>query len=58
MVFQYKYVGVINIDALVRSEITSISLNFTVENRDLNDLTFNEDIGYHIIFFGSLGRCF
>jgi len=54
--FQYKFVDVSNVGALVRFEITSIRMSFIIESTDLNEFTFNEDIGYHIIpSFGPLG---
>ena len=35
--------------ALIKSEITSIRMSFITESTDLNESTFNDDIGYHII---------
>jgi len=54
--FQYKFVDVSSVGALVRFEITSIRMSFIIENTNLNESTFNEDIGYHIILsFGPPG---
>ena len=47
--FQHKFVDVSSVGALVRSEITSIRMAFIIESTDLNESTFNEDTGYHII---------
>ena len=47
--FQYKYVDVSIVGALVKAEIILICMLFITEFTDLNASSFNEEIGYHII---------
>ena len=48
-VFQYKYVDVTTIRSLIRTQIESVCMLYMVESIDLNQDTFNVNIGYHII---------
>ena len=47
--FQYKHVNVSTVGTLIKAEITSIRMLFIIESTNLNESTFNEETGYHII---------
>ena len=48
-VFQYKYVDVTTIGSLIRTQIESICMLYVIDCTNLNQDTFNIDVGYHII---------
>ena len=48
-VFQYKYVDVSTIGSLIKTHIESICMLYVVDSTDLNQDTFNANVGYHVI---------
>jgi hypothetical protein len=54
-VFQFKFIVVSSVGQIVKIEIVSICICFLLDNCDLNQETFNEFSGCHIMLeFGSL----
>ena len=48
-VFQYKYVDVTTIGSLIRTQIESIHMLYVVDSTNLNQDTFNANVGYYVI---------
>ena len=48
-IFQYKYVNVTTIGSLIRTQIESICMLYVIDSTDLNQDTFNANVGYHVI---------
>ena len=48
-VFQLKFVDIITVESIVRTEVAQICMMFIVDYCDLNVGIFNESTGYHIL---------
>ena len=54
--FQNKFVNIIIIGSVVKTDIVQIRMLFIEETTDLNSETFNEQTGYHVILEFGLQR--
>ena len=56
-IFQMKFVDVITVGSIMRTEVAQICMMFIVDSYDLNADVFNEFIGYHVLLdYGPHGR--